>query len=109
MYGLDIPTNSTNIGLFVLAGILLNLQATSLGYFAGVLFDTDDAARMLAVFAILVFMLTCGVLSNASTNPAFITALSYVSPMRYAVEIFFRRVSAGEAHMILVPSTGETY
>ncbi len=89
-WGLGIDTSAANFGLFFGTSILLNFTSVSLGYFVGVCFDDDFSARLLLVFMMLYFMLTAGVFSNAASFPAFIGYLSYLSPMRYTCELYFR-------------------
>lgn len=43
-----------------------------MGYFCGVTFDNDNAARSLSTFMMLLFMLTAGGFNNAASYPAFI-------------------------------------
>ena len=79
-WGLSIDTSLENFCVFVLYAILLNLTMSAQGYFCGVLSDSEEVAKQVNTFMILLFMLTSGGLGNAAAFPSYINWLSYVSP-----------------------------
>jgi ABC-type polysaccharide/polyol phosphate export permease len=74
---------------------MIHLSGVSIGYFCGLLFDDVTSCRTLANMMMIVFMLSSGGFSNAATFAWFVAKLQYVSPIRYGIEIFYRRISAG--------------
>ena len=91
-WGLDIDESWENWLMFVLYAGILNLAMNAQGYFCGVLTDDPEGANQINTFAILLFMLTSGGLGNVAAFPAWITALSFISPQRYACQGFFYRM-----------------
>jgi hypothetical protein len=73
----------------------MHMCGISIGYFCGVLFDDETSVRTFSNFMIIIFMLSSGGFSNAATFGWVIKVLAYLSPCRYATEIFYRRISAG--------------
>ena len=65
---------------------------------SGLIFDDDNAARGVSMFVTLVFMLVSGGLNVASNYPPVIEQLQYISPNRYALEIFFRVLSGSQKY-----------
>lgn len=66
-----------------------------MGFFCGVMFDNDMAARGLLLFMGLLFMLTGGGFNNAASYPIYVQIVSYLSPNRYGTEVFIRRITSG--------------
>ena len=92
-FGLGIPITASTLFHFLGASMQLAIIACAMGYLAGLMFDDDNAARGLVTFMTLIFMLVSGGLNNAATYPPVIEQLQYISPNRYALEIYFRVMS----------------
>lgn len=67
----------------------------SVGLMMGCIFDDDEIARQTTGFAFMFFMLGAGAFSNAKTFPWYMKAIETISPMRYANELYFRRITEG--------------
>lgn len=75
---------------FLITCVEINLVGCTLGYMFGVAFNLDEAARQLSSLAIIFFHVVSGAFATVASFPGFIRILSYISPNRYSVEIFFR-------------------
>ncbi len=92
-FGLGIVESAENFFLWLSLSVQINLVGCAMGYFCGVTFDNDNAARALSTFMMLLFMLTAGGFNNSANYPPFIQQIQYISPMRYGVEGFFRGIT----------------
>ena len=72
--------------------IMLNIMAVTFAYFCGVFKDDENSARMVINFFAAIWMLGTGIFSNINAS-GFVKFLSWTSPMRYGVEVLFRRFS----------------
>ena len=90
VYSLDINTSTENVGRFFLVAILLNCSQTGMGWACGSISGNFMVANSINLILTLLFMLTSGSLGNAANFPPWINWLTYISPLRYGVEGFFR-------------------
>ena len=92
-FGLGIPINAENFFNFLSGSMQLTIIGCAIGYMCGLMFDDDNAARGICMFFTLIFLLVSGGLNNAANYPPVIDQLQYISPNRYALEIYFRVMS----------------
>jgi hypothetical protein len=92
-FGLGEPITFENFVNFLTGAMQLTLVGCGVGYFCGVLVDDDNIARGITTFFTLCFMLVSGGLNSAATYPPVVDQMQYISPNRYALEIFFRVLS----------------
>lgn len=97
-FGLGVPISAFNFFNFLSTTMQLTLIGCAVGYMSGLIFDDDNAARGVSMFVTLVFMLVSGGLNVASNYPPVIEQLQYISPNRYALEIFFRVLSGSQKY-----------
>jgi hypothetical protein len=95
-FGLGIPITLDSFLNFYLVSLQLAIVGCAIGYMCGLMFDDDNAARGVVMFFTLIFMLVSGGLNNAANYPPVIEQLQFVSPNRYALEVFFRVMSADQ-------------
>ncbi len=79
-FGLYINQSFKNFFYFITLAIEVNLVGCAMGYWCGVTFDSDDKARALVTFFMLIFQLTAGGLNNAASYPPVIDQIQYISP-----------------------------
>lgn len=92
-FGLGCPITFANFFNFLTISVQLTVIGCAIGYMCGLMFDDDNAARGVCMFLTLIFMLVSGGLNNAANYPPVIDQLQYVSPNRYALEVYFRVMS----------------
>jgi hypothetical protein len=89
-FGLGIKITLDSCLHYLGTSLELTLVGCAIGYMCGLMFDDDNAARGICMFFTLIFMLVSGGLNNAGTYPPVIKQLQYISPNRYATELYFR-------------------
>jgi hypothetical protein len=76
--------------------ILATFSGVSMGFFTGVLTDSDYNVRIIANLMLNMFMVMGGKFTNPVNFPPVINLLPYLSPARYLVEGLFRVISTGK-------------
>ncbi len=76
--------------------ILATFSGVSMGFFTGVLTDSDYNVRIIANLMLNVFMCLGGKFTNPVNFPPVINLLPYLSPARYLVEGLFRIIATGK-------------
>ncbi len=97
-FGLGLPITAYNFFNFLTNTVQVALVGCAIGYFCGLIFDDDNAARGFSMFMTLIFMLVSGSLNIAKIYPPGIDQLQYISPNRYSVETFFRLFSDNQTY-----------
>lgn len=69
------------------AYILVQLSASSFGYFLSSIFSQEETAVQMSSVFLMPMILFSGFFSNSGKFPDWIGWLQYVSPMRYSLEI----------------------
>lgn len=99
-FGLGIDDVFKKFIQFVIVSIEINLVGVSLGYFCGVAFINEEAARQISQLIMICFHLLSGGLTNSSNYNAFTNILQYLSANRYSVELYFRIMLYNNPHFI---------
>jgi ABC-type polysaccharide/polyol phosphate export permease len=76
--------------------ILATFSGVSMGFFTGVLTDSDYNVRIIANLMLNMFMVMGGKFTNPKNFPPVVNLLPYLSPARYLVEGLFRIISVGK-------------
>lgn len=91
-WGIGIDTSALNFGWMMGFGVLSNVVFCGQGYFLGIAVDDEDRVKLVNMFVILIFSTCNGILANLETVNPLIKFFSWISPSRFSVEGFFRRV-----------------
>lgn len=76
--------------------LLATCSGVSMGFFTGVLTDSDYNVRIIANLMLNMFMLMGGKFTNPKNFPPVINLLPYLSPAKYLVEGLFRIMMIGK-------------
>jgi ABC-type polysaccharide/polyol phosphate export permease len=95
-WALGITTNFGYTLMFWAYLILATFTGVSMGFFTGVLTDSDYNVRIIANLLLNLFMLMGGKFTNPTNFPPVINLLPYLSPARYMVEGLFRVIATGK-------------
>lgn len=85
-------TSSDNFYAFLKTAVLLSFAGSNFGLMWGAFFDNEMTAINSAFLFALLFSLGGGKFINLKNKSVVVKYLSNISPIRYAVERFFRRI-----------------
>ena len=92
-----------SLGLFVAASALALAAFLAIGFFIGTLAQTLQQALLLTFFVLFPLMFLSGTVVPIESTPLFMRALSYLSPVRYYMEIALGILMKGVGLQILWP------
>ncbi|CDW87920.1 abc transporter family protein [Stylonychia lemnae] len=77
---------------FVKNSMLLGLAGSNFGFMWGTIFDNDNTATTSAMAVVMISSLGAGKFVNLGSKTPIVKLISSLSPIRYAVEGYFRRI-----------------
>jgi ABC-2 type transport system permease protein len=103
--GFGVPL-SGSIALFVLASALALAAFLAIGFFIGTLAQTLQQALLLTFFVLFPLMFLSGTIVPLESTPFAMRALSYLSPVRYYMEVALGILLKGVGLKVLWPQFG---